>query len=863
MRAGPELTNAALTYRVAHVDSSSSLKLRQRLNLSRAAVARPGLTVTVWLLIAACGAFAAWRLPVALFPDVVFPVIVVTAQTPEYSPANVEREVTVPLEQRLLGIAGRGALTASSNPTLAVLTVPFDFGITMEVAEQRVRSALSTVSLPPHTELAIRRVNLNESPVVIYAITDPSISSRPAAAAVAPLIARLTHEPGVAQVTQMGFEHAAAGAAPTRVTLDGTPALGLEVIKHAGANTLQLAKSLDRDLSDERTRSALRIVPVRAEAPFIREATGATLDTLWIAVVLAIVVIHPFLRNFRATLISALAIPSSLFGTFLVMALAGFKFESITLLALALVIGIIIDDAIVDVENIVRHLRPSEPTHLAVVRATDEIGLTVSAATLTIAAVFVPVGLMGGVVGTFFRPFGLTISAAVLTSLAVARTLTPVLAARWLRADQHATPPAFWQHIANAYRPVLAWSLRHPAMVLTAAGISLIAGLALIPLIPQGFIPVLDRGECEVRFGLPLQSSPAAADQAAEQLVRLVASDRDVLHVMSVIGDGGDPSHGILHVTLKADRHSKTQVVESRLRTLLAHGSPLRVSVDHVPIIPVAAAQPLEITLISPHAEALPAAARRVLLTLRDWPGLADLSLAGAGDAGDGTARRYNGAPAAVIHGNLTGTVALGDISERVENEIPKLLPAGVHLALEGESAQASDVFGHFASALSYALVGVLLVLWLLFRSWQDPVAIAISLPLSVVGAMLGLWAARSDFGIVSLLGLVFLFGLVNKNAILLVDRINQLRATGYARDAAILESGPIRLRPILMTTAAAVLGMLPIALGFGAGAELRAPMAIAIIGGLLTSTLLSLVVVPVLYQLLDRLRPRYEERRS
>ena len=614
-------------------------------------------------------------------------------------------------------------------------------------------------------------------------------------------------------------------------------------------------------VQDVGAHSALRIVPVRAEAPYIREATGATLETLWLAVLLAIVVIHPFLRDLRATVISALAIPSSLFGTFLVMALAGFKFESITLLALALVIGIIIDDAIVDVENIIRHLRDAETPRVAVVRATDEIGLTVSAATLTIAAVFVPVGLMGGVVGTFFRPFGLTISAAVLTSLAVARTLTPVLAARWLKAEPRKTPPAFWQRVANAYRTVLAWSLRHPAAVLSTAALSLLAGLALIPLIPQGFIPVLDRGECEVRFALPENSSPAAADARARQLVQIVGSDRDVLHVMSVIGGSGDPSRGILHVTLRADRGSKTQVVEGRLRTLLARGSPLRVSVDHVPIIPVAAAQPLEITLTSDHAQALPVAAKHVLQQLKDWQGLADLSLVGAGVEGDGSALRYNGLPAAIIHGNLTGTVALGDISQKVLTEVRPELSPGVNLALEGESAQASDVFGHFASALTYALVGVLLVLWVLFRSWQDPVAIAISLPLSVVGAMLGLWAAHSDFGIVSLLGLVFLFGLVNKNAILLVDRINQLRATGIERDAAIMEAGPVRLRPIMMTTAAAVLGMLPIALGFGAGAELRAPMAIAIIGGLLTSTLLSLVVVPVLYHLLDRLRPRYRAR--
>jgi multidrug efflux pump subunit AcrB len=834
--------------------------LRRRLNLSRVAVAHPGLTITFWLLIALCGALAAWRLPVALFPDIEFPVIVVTVYVPASPADSIEREATVPLEGELLKVAGRGDLSASTSASLAVLTVPFDFGVSMEQAERRVRAAIAGQVLPPRAQLAVRRVNLNESPVVIYALTAPVPGARPDRNAVSEMVAALRRVPGVAEVTPIG--------APVmglrwlaRVTLDGNPAIAVRVVKHAGANTLQLAKALDAVASEVSARNVLRVVPVRAEAPYIREATGATLETLWIAIVLAIVVIHPFLRNLAATSISALAIPSSLFGTFLVMALAGYKFESITLLALALVIGIIIDDAIVDVENIIRHLRPSEPPTLAVLRATDEIGLTVSAATLTIAAVFVPVGLMGGVVGTFFRPFGLTISAAVLTSLAVARTLTPVLAARWLRADPRKSTPAFWQRVAGTYRPVLAWSLRHPGTVLAAAAVSLVAGLALIPLIPKGFIPVLDRGECEVRFTLPQDLSLSDANDAADTLARRVGGDSDVLHVMSVMGDEGDPRRGILHVALKPNRHSKTQVVESRLRKVLAQGSRVKVSVDHVPIIPVAAAQPLEVTLTSPRAEDLPAAARHLLLQLRDWPGLADLSLVGAGDTGDGSALRYNGRPAAVIRGNLTGTVALGVISDRVQKEVPPQLPPGVTLALEGESAQASDVFGHFGSALTYALLGVLVVLWLLFRSWQDPVTIAISLPLSVVGAMLGLWAARSDFGIVSLLGLVFLFGLVNKNAILLVDRMNQLRASGLERDAAIMEAGPVRLRPILMTTAAAVLGMLPIALGFGAGAELRAPMAIAIIGGLLTSTLLSLVVVPVLYQRLDRLRPRYEER--
>ena len=833
--------------------------LRQNLNLSRLALAHPRPTVFLWLLIAIGGSLAAWHLPVAMFPDVVFPVIAVTAYAPEQRPEQLESAVTVALEQRLLAVWGRGAVTARSSAPIAVLTLPFDVGVPMAMAEQRVQTALAGVPLPAHVRLEVRQINLNESPVVIYAVAGATPGGADRSGALERLADDLAKVDGVAHVVPLGLAGPPGASPAQRVSLDGVPMQALEVIKQAGANTLEVARKLDVVTRVAVSRDALRIVPMRAEAPFIREATGATLEALWIAVILAIIVIHPFLRSGRATLISALAIPTSLFGTFLVMALAGYKFESITLLALALVIGIVIDDAIVDVENIARHLPGADSAGSAVLRATDEIGLTVTAATLTIVAVFVPVGLMGGVVGTFFRPFGLTISAAVLTSLAVARTLTPVLAARWLRAGAPERTPHLWLRIINAYRHILGWSLQHPVRVLAAAIASLMAGIALIPLIPKGFIPVLDRGEFEVRYVLPPASEVTAADGAVRQLVGLVGRDPDVLHVMAVTGSAdGDPNRGILHVLLRADRRAGTQAVERRLRTVLAQGSPLQVSVDQVPIIPVAAPQPLEITLTGEDHLNLARAAQHVLQQVRGWTGMADVTLEGAGAEGDGRWLRYNGHPAAVIRGNLTGPVALGAISERVLNSVPKSLPPGVTLALEGESAQASEVFGHFASALTLAFFGVITVLWVLFRNWQDPLTIAISLPLAVVGAMLGLWVARSDFGIVSLLGLVFLFGLVNKNAILLVDRINQLRATGKGRDEAILEAGPVRLRPIAMTTAAAVLAMMPIALGFGVGAELRAPMAVAIIGGLLTSTLLSLIVVPVVYQLLDRLRPRY-----
>jgi multidrug efflux pump subunit AcrB len=835
--------------------------LRQRLNLSRLALNYPRTTIAAWLLISVSGLLAAWRLPVALFPDIVFPVIAVAIDAPDRPAASSSGDLAAAVEKRLLSLHDRGEVMSEAAAGRTVLTIPFDVGLSLDEAERRVRNALRGLAPRVPQRLVIRRIDLNESPIATYALSLPPGAPDRLPELSGQLAAKLSALPGVARVVPLGFEWPGRPQAPTAVRLDGESSTALEVVKQAGANTLQVAHAVATAVTAAQSGGHLRIAAVRAEAPFIREATGATLEALAIAVLLAVLVIHPFLRNGAATAISGLAIPTSLVGTFLVMSLAGFKFETITLLALALVIGIIVDDAIVDVENIVRHLPNADDALAGVRRATDEIGLTVTAATLTIVAVFVPVGLMSGVVGTFFRPFGLTISAAVLTSLLVARTLTPVLAARWLSAgtERNRRASSAWERVSESYHVLLAWALHHPRVVLAGAVASLAAGVALVPFIPQGFIPSLDRGECTVHFSIAPGSGLLASSGMAQLMDRLVAKDSDVAHVLSVAGGlDGDPDGGVLYVTLKPDRASSTQAVEARLRRVLSHTSPARVSVENEPIIAVAAPHPLEITLTGDADSALAAAAQLVLARVRDWPGVADSTIAGVGPLGDGTRLRRDGRPAAIIRANLTGTVPLGTISDRSSSELPRLLPAGVHLALEGESAQAADVLGHFSTALGLAVAGVLAVLLLLFRSWQDPVAIATALPLCVVGAMLGLFLARSDFGIVSLLGLVFLIGLVNKNAIILVDRINQLRASGLTRQQAVLEAGPVRLRPIVMTTAAAVLGMLPIALGFGAGSELRSPMAVAIIGGLLTSTLLSLVVVPVIYQLLDELRPRF-----
>ncbi|HEX5819044.1 MAG TPA: efflux RND transporter permease subunit, partial [Gemmatimonadales bacterium] len=640
------------------------------------------------------------------------------------------------------------------------------------------------------------------------------------------------------------------------------------VVKRAGANALQVARAADSVVRRLQTDAPdVKLVPALSQAGFIRQNANATFETLWLAIILSVIVIHPFLRRWRATAISALAIPASLLGTFIVMWLARFNLETITMLALALVIGIIVDDAIVDVENIARHIDRGDPPQSAALHATDEIGLTVTAATLTIVAVFVPVAFMGGVAGRFFLPFGLTISAAVLTSLLVARTLSPVLAARWLRPHEAGDEPegAHWRRFTDAYRRLLGWSVRHPWGTVGLAVLSFVAGLALVPLIPKGFIPQFDRGEFEIHYTVPGSASVPRTAAFSRRLETVVKADADVGTVLAVAGTaGGEEGRGVLHVRLRRDAAASTQQVKSRVRRALAGTPGGVVSVQDVPIIAIVAEKPLQMVLVGDDRAGLARAAEEVRRTVAGWPGVADVSITGLVDAqGGGGRTRTGGRPSVTVTGNLADGTPIGTIARRMETEIPALLPASVRLELGGESAQATETFGRFAAALGLATVGVLVVLLFLFRSWQDPLAIALSLPLSGIGAMFGLFLARSDFGIVSLLGLVFLFGLANKNAILLVDRINQERADGLPRDAAILVAGPLRLRPIIMTTAATILGMLPIALGFGAGAELRAPMAVAIIGGLLTSTALSLLVVPAVYLLFDRLHPRFAERRT
>ena len=840
---------------------------RERFNISRIAIAYPWVTVAFWIGVSVAGAVAFRTLRYSLLPDITFPVVVVNASGPMTDTAETAEQLCVPIEARLKSLEHVNEVRTSIRPGHAAVTLSFDVGTNLERSASQVETELKSLKLLAGAQWEVIALNLNQTSVATYAISAAN-KTLPDLARIAreQIIPSLQKTPGVLEVALLGEPPGEANGtnarqAPGYVRLNGKAVLALDVIKRGDANTLDVVERLKTVVDKLQTGiPGVQLVLARTQAEYIREATHSTVEALFIAVALSVLVIFPFLWSWPATLISALAIPASLLGTALVMALFGFEMDTITLLALALVIGIIIDDAIVDVENIARHLEEgSASPREAALDATREIGLTVAAATFTIVAVFLPVGLMGGTVGQFFKPFGVTVSAAVLISLLVARTLSPMLAVFWLKPMPARGPGAVWPAFTLRYGCVLDWSLKHRWTVIGLAFASLVGGLALVPLIPKGLMPRLDRDEFKLVFHATPGPNPFAASLAAvakiEDFTRMFP---DVESLYSVVGSAdGDASTGVIYVSLRKARTLHTAAIQDRLRRALPKFEGVNTSVEDIPFVDSDDQKPIDLALVGADRATLGALATDFAVRLRAVPGLVDVATSTRGELESGQIERLNGFDAAYITANLGEGLSLGEATEKLTTIAAEMLPAGVSLILGGDSENVGRVFRSFAVTLCLSVACILAVLLLLFRNWVDPVVIILSLPLAVVGAVFALLVVRSEFGMISLLGIVFLFGLVNKNAILLVDYANQLRATGLGSVDAILRAGPVRLRPILMTTLATILGMMPVAIGLGVGSELRAPMAIAIIGGLITSTLLSLIVVPVVYVLLDRWRHR------
>jgi len=734
--------------------------------------------------------------------------------------------------------------------------------------------------------------------------------------------------------------------------LNGKPVVAFEVVRSRGSGETEVADGVRAAL---RKLSAQRPDVTVTEAfnfvdPVVENFHGS-MALLVEGAVLAVIVVFLFLRDWRATLVAATALPLSVLPTFGAMHfLFGFTLNTVTLLSLSLVVGILVDDAIVEIENIMRHLRMGKSPYDAAMEAADEIGLAVIATTFTLIAVFLPTAFMSGVAGKFFVQFGWTAAIAVFFSLVVARVLTPMMAAYVLKPPRrpHREPPWMGRYLAWA-----GWCLRHRVLTLLATLAFFVGSFALVPLLPTGFLPPDDLSQTQVTVTLPPGSTYAQTLAAAEQARGLVQRNPHVKLVYSAIGGGAtgsnsfEPGSGLAEVrkatltinfTPRAERGGlKKQQVEAQLRDALAVLPGARVTVgfgqsaekyvlvlageDRATLVAHAAVVERELrsiagigavtsssSLVRPELVVRPDAARAADLgvttaaiadTLRiatagdydqslpklnlsqrqvpivvrlpaqartDLALLARLPVPGkagpvmlgnvadiAIDSGPAQIDRYNRAQNINFDIELNGQ-PLGDV-KAAAMALPSLrtLPAGVSQTEIGDAEAMGELFSSFGLAMLTGVVCIYIVLVLLFKDFIQPGTILGALVLSVPGAFLALFVTGSAISMPSMIGLIMLMGIATKNSILLVDYVILARRDhGLGRLEAVLDACHKRARPIIMTTIAMGAGMVPIALGIGTDPSFRAPMAIVVIGGLVTSTFLSLLVIPVLYTVVD-----------
>jgi len=737
-------------------------------------------------------------------------------------------------------------------------------------------------------------------------------------------------------------------AEPRQMALfDGKAVVSFQVFRSRGASEVSVAKGVREAIAKlQAERPNVHVTEVYNMVKPVADSYKASMDALYEGAILAVIVVWLFLRDWRATFVSAVALPLSIIPTFAAMQLLDFTLNGITLLALTLVVGILVDDAIVEVENIVRHLRNGKKPFEAALEAAQEIGLAVVATSLTLVAVFLPTAFMGGISGKFFKQFGWTASLAVLASLLVARLLTPMMAAYMLKPQDEPNRDSW---IMTRYLQAARWCLVHPWKTGGMAAAFFVVSVAIIGLIPATFLPPEDWAQLQMTVESPPGSTITQTRDNTERVRKIVMQHKEVRHVYTAIGSGvmagvpgssgGEVRNGTLTISLtdRHDRHIKQQEVQRQLREMLEGVPGLRISFGAV-----GSGEQLQVVLTGDDPATLQQAARDVMRDLRTVPGLGTVTssasllrpeivirpdfaraaqqgvtaaaigqavrVATAGDydvnlpklnlperqvyirveldpkarnqidtirqlrvpARNGAVPLENIADISIASGpaqidrydrsrNITISVglegrALGDTNMAVE-ALPSIknLPPGVRRIASGDVEGMQELFSSFFLAMFAGVLCVYAVLVLLFHDFTQPVTILAALPLSVGGAFGLLALFGFSLSLPALIGLLMLMGIVTKNSILLVEyAIVARRDLGMSRTEAIIDACHKRARPIVMTTVAMTAGMVPMALGLEGDAGFRAPMAVAVIGGLLTSTLLSLLVVPVVFEKVD-----------
>ena len=734
--------------------------------------------------------------------------------------------------------------------------------------------------------------------------------------------------------------------------LNGQAVVGFEVSRSRGASEIEVGAAVQKALAD--LRAAHPDIEWTEAFDFVSpvaEEYQGSLHLLYEGAILAVLVVWLFLRDWRATFVTAVALPLSVIPAFIGMQALGFSINVVTLLALSLVVGILVDDAIVEVENIVRHLRMGKTPYQAAMEAADEIGLAVIATTFTLIAVFLPTAFMAGVPGKFFKQFGWTASLAVFASLVVARALTPMMAAYLLRPIVHAETRPAWM---GSYLRLAQWCLKHRWWTVLGALAFFIGSLSLVPLLPTGFIPPDDNSQTQVYLELPPGTKLAQTQASAEAARQLLSQVPHIKSIYTTIGGGaagsdpfdtsgaGEPRKATLTLLMsERGQRPRKQVIEQQIRQALTALPGVRSKVGLG-----GSGEKYILVLTGENREALLSSAQAIERELRLIPGLGNvassaslvrpevvvvpdfaaaadlgvtsaaigetLRMATSGDYDAGLAKlnldqrqipivvklqdsarqdldtlgrlsvpgkrgpvmlaqvahismgsgpavidRYDRARNIKFEIELSG-LPLGEVTEQVKNlAAVKNLPPGIAVVEVGDAEAMGELFASFGLAMLTGVLCIYIVLVLLFKGFLHPLTILAALPLSLGGAFVGLLLANKSFSMPSLIGLIMLMGIATKNSILLVEyAIVAQRDMGMGRWEALIDACHKRARPIIMTTIAMGAGMLPLALGWGlADPSFRSPMSIAVIGGLITSTVLSLLVIPVIYSLLEGMR--------
>jgi len=1036
---------------------------------TKVSLKNPVFATMVMLAIVVLGLFSYQRLKVDQFPNIDFPVVVVTVDYPGASPEIVESEVTKKIEEGVNSIAGINALTSRSYEGTAVVIIEFQLHIDGRKAAEDVREKVATVRPLLRTEVKEPRV-LRFDPasraVWSLAVLPDEKSDRNAVElttwAEQILKKRLENVRGVGAVNLVGATKreiniylnpqaleafgvtpdqvanavrnenqdlpvgairslaqervvqidarmerpedfgkiivARKNGAPVRLDqvarvndgaqeveslalYNGQRTLLLSVQKSQGENTIEVVDGLNAAVVELKNQlpPGVRLETIGDSARPIRVAVNNVRQTLIEGAILTVLIVFLFLNSWRSTVITGLTLPIALIGTFLFMNMFGFTINMITLMALSLCVGLLIDDAIVVRENIVRHVQMGKGAYAAAMDGTQEIGLAVLATTLSIVAVFMPIGFMGGIIGKFFHEFGITIVAAVMISMFVSFTLDPMLSSIWHDPSIHAhgqktAPVTFYDKtigrvtgwfdratdaLAEGYQHILRWSLVHKLATMVIALAVFVLSVVMVPLLGTEFVPKADFSETTLNFYTPVGSSLEATEAKAKQVEAILREMPEVRYTLSTINTGNAQGkmYASIYVRL-VDRKDRSRsvdqmsdVLRERLKTVPG------ITVTHVGLLDAVGGQKqVEFSLQGPDLRELERLTKIVTEKIRDIPGLVDLDTSAKPDkpvialdvkrevasdlglsvapmaaslrtlvagttvgnwrapddqtydvnvrlapearttpadlerlpfalaATDGTTRivRLNQVASVtestganqINRRDLTREVAVNaNVSQRsageVSNDIKKALetvtfPPGYRYQFGGSTKNMAESFGYAISALAMAIIFIYMILASQFKSFLQPLALMTSLPLTLIGVVLALLMFRSTLSMFSIIGVVMLMGLVTKNAILLVDfairareeHVNDQGQTvpGLPRADALLLAARVRLRPILMTTLAMIFGMVPLAFALSEGSEQRAPMGQAVIGGVITSSLLTLVVVPVVYCYMDDL---------